>query len=383
MGRACATMAMTLLVACTTHTSPPSVVTAPKAAATHGATARLDRLRRAVNVTRWFWLPENGGGPAHFAGYLDDAELSALRRAGFGAVRLVVAPKLFLQPDAPGSLRPEIRFLDAAIDRILARDLAVVLDIQDDDKAAWETQPAYVSAMLAFWTALGARYAARDPERLFFEIVNEPRFEGRGAEWEAMQARFVAAIRGVAPSHTLIVTGSGWGGIEGLLALRPLGDPNLVYSFHFYEPFPFTHQGATWADPALADLHGVPYPTSPAACDAAIAGAATDAARGTIRKYCTEGWSAATVHQRLTRVKEWAARHRVQVWMGEFGAYCKGVDPAGRVAWIRDTASAADALGIGWALWGYDDCFGLGRRREGDRTVVDAAGARALGLDFR
>lgn len=381
MGRACAVIAMTLLVACTTHTMPRPAATsvAPKDV----APARLERLRRAVNVTRWFWLPENGGSPAHFSGYLGDAELASLRQAGILTVRLVVAPNLFLRPEAPSTPKPEIRFLDEAVDRILAHDLAVVLDLQDDDKAAWEARPAYVSAMLAFWTALATRYRGKDPGRMFFEILNEPRFEGRGGDWSAIQARFALALRGAAPSHTLIVTGSAWGGIDGLLALAPLPDANVVYSFHFYEPFPFTHQGATWADPGLADLHGVPYPVAGAACEGAIAQAKTEDARGTLRKYCAEAWSAETIRERLVRVRDWASRHHVHVWMGEFGAYCKDVDPSARVAWIRDTASAADALGIGWALWGYDDCFGLGRRREGDRTLIDAPVAQALGLRFR
>ncbi len=382
MGWLRATMAMTLLVACTTHPTPVNAPAGPPTPASVPS-ARLERLRRAVNVTRWFWLPENGGSPAHFAGYLGAPELASLRQAGILTVRLVVAPKLLLRLDAPGTPKPEIQLLDAAIDRILAQDLGVVLDLQDDDKAAWETKPDYVTAMLSFWTALATRYAAKDPERMFFEILNEPRFEGRGSDWSAIQARFVTTLRGAAPSHTLIVTGSAWGGIDGLLALAPVADANVVYSFHFYEPFPFTHQGATWADPGLADLHGVPYPVTGAACEAAVAQAKTEAARGTLRKYCAEGWSAEKIRDRLTRVRDWAALHHVHVWMGEFGAYCKDVDPSARVAWIRDTASAADALGIGWALWGYDDCFGLGRKREGERTVIDAPVARALGLGFR
>lgn len=372
-------MAMALLVACTLHTN----ARAPQAAPREVPPARVERLRRAVNVTRWFWLPENGGSPAHFAGYLGDAELASLRRAGIRTVRLVVAPGLLLRPETPSAPKPEIRFLDDAIDRIVAQDLGVVLDLQDDDKTAWETRPAYVSTMLAFWTSLAARYAGRDPDRVFFEILNEPRFEGRGGDWSAIQARFVTALRAAAPAHTLIVTGSGWGGIDGLLALTPVADPNVIYSFHFYEPFPFTHQGATWADPGLADLQGVPYPAAPEACEGAIARAKTETARGTMRKYCAEGWSAVTLRERLTRVRDWAARHHTQVWMGEFGAYCKGTESAARVAWIRDAALAADALGIGWALWGYDDCFGLGRRREGERVVIDAPVAEALGLGLR
>jgi hypothetical protein len=344
--------------------------------------ARLLRLHHAVNVTRWFWLPEGGGGAQHFQSYLGDAELAALRTAGAGAVRLVVAPSLFLQRERPSEPKADIAFLDAAIDRILAQDLAVVLELQDDDKSAWEERPGYVATVMAFWGALAARYRDRDANRLFFEVVNEPRFAKRGNDWRAIQATWVRTMRAVVPEHTLVLTGNEWGGVEGLLALPPEADPNVVYSFHFYEPFTFTHQGATWADPALALLAKVPYPARGAACEAAVAEAKTEAAKGTVRQYCVEGWSKGRVEERLRAVATWATRHRVHVWMGEFGAYCKSAIPAERIAWIRDTAAAADALGIGWALWGYDDCFGLGRRKDGERVVLDRAVADAVGFRF-
>ena len=43
----------------------------------------------------------------------------------------------------------------------------------------------------------------------------------------------------------MVLTGSNWGGIDGLSALHPVTDPpvtdpNVIYSFHFYEPSELT-----------------------------------------------------------------------------------------------------------------------------------------------
>src|SRR5437868_2469280 len=70
-------------------------------------------------------------------------------------------------------------------------------------------------------------------------------------------------IRSVAPNHTIIACGARWSGLEDLLPLQPLALANIIYTFHDYEPFAFTHQGATWTDPTVQPLRNVPYPSTP------------------------------------------------------------------------------------------------------------------------
>src|SRR6476660_10535179 len=65
--------------------------------------------------------------------------------------------------------------------------------------------------------------------------------------WYGIQAKLIAAIRSGAPEHTIIASGHRWSGLYELLSLQAYSDPNIIYNFHFYEPFTFTHQGATWA----------------------------------------------------------------------------------------------------------------------------------------
>lgn len=158
---------------------------------------------------------------------------------------------MFFQVDKPTELNPDtIPQLDRAIDQILVHDLAVVFDMHDEDKDIWERDPNYVDHFLIFWPTLAKRYANRDIERVFFEIVNEPRFENRPTVWRKIQQRWIDAMRAVVPNHTLIVTGSDWGGLSSLEKFEPYDDRNLVYSFHFYDPMEFTHQAANWAGPA-------------------------------------------------------------------------------------------------------------------------------------
>src|SRR6201747_3019044 len=56
---------------------------------------RLAVLRQGVNLTNWFRYPASLD-PAAIGGYLPDAAIGDLRRAGFSFVRLAVQPELLM-----------------------------------------------------------------------------------------------------------------------------------------------------------------------------------------------------------------------------------------------------------------------------------------------
>ena len=355
----------------------------PEPASNGVPAARLERLSKAVNITRWFWFPESNG-PDYFENYMTDADLGLIHDMGVLSVRLVISPTFFYQPETPATLNPNmIGFLDKAIDRLLAHDLAVVVDMHDQDKDAWEHNSNYVDGFMVFWQTLARHYAERNPndiDRIYFEIVNEPVFQGAEAKWAEIQTRWVAAMREAVPQHTLIVTGPNWGGIAGLTQLKPLADKNVVYSFHFYDPMQFTHQGATWAGPGLDSLKDLPYPASPERCEPLLTATKDSSLRTTIRNYCYTYVNARRLKTAMADAANWATANQTHLWLGEFGVYCPVAPVQDRAQWIEDVRTAAESLKIGWSLWGYDECFGLQRKLTNGKVEVDASVVKALGL---
>src|ERR1019366_7906355 len=128
-----------------------------------------------------------------------------------------------------------------------ADGLAVQIDLHPEDgyKQQLRTSDDQVDRLTMLWRKLAAHYASRDPERVFFEILNEPEVSDP-SRWSGIQARVAAAIREAAPRHTIIATGPNYSDIQDLLTLQPLADGNTIYNFHFYDPHAFTHQGANW-----------------------------------------------------------------------------------------------------------------------------------------
>ncbi len=77
---------------------------------------------------------------------------------------------------------------------------------------------------------------------------------------------------------------------------------------------------------------------------------------------------------------EWGASNHVPLYCGEFGVFPAHSRPEHRANWFRDFGQVLAENRIGWAVWGWDEGFGLARRKVDGKVVVDSVVAQALGL---
>ena len=303
----------------------------------------LAPLARGMNLSRWFRYPAQDS-EHHYRTFITGADLDLLVSLGVTSVRLAVEPQ-YLHP----------QWLDDALARLTSRGLVVVLDYHDESRAI-ESGPAAVEALERAWAALAARLArTTSPDQVLLEIFNEPVFDKHPAAWFTIRQRLATVIRSAAPRHTVVAGGPNWSSLDGLLRSQPLADDNVLYTFHFYEPFEFTHQGAPWVEGPVGRTSGVRYPASPS--------------------------QPRQVEQRLAAAAEWARQHGVPVWAGEFGAYPVAAPRLDRLRWLYDVRTTLERYGIGWCLWSYDESLGLDRQVDEEGGVtIDGDSARALGL---
>lgn len=251
---------------------------------------------------------------------------------------------------------------------------------------------------------------ASDPGMLALEPMNEPQSTCRakfGPDWTAYQEDMVARIRRIAPELSILLTGGCWSNIEGIVLLNSdlLRDRRNLVSVHFYYPFLFTHQGATWTMPYLAGTIGVPYPASAGSLDETLSltrerfktlalprgvdrFGARQKAETEIARYFREAQGSGQVEEWMNQVADWQKRERVdsdRIVFTEFGAMKQQIDGvvidrASRARWLRDTSAAIESHGWGWTAYVLlDDPFGL-YARPTDR-YPDPALLRALRLD--
>lgn len=339
--------------------------------------ARLARLARGVNIPHWFWYPQDSS-PAGHDRYITAADVAALKDAGFTHVRVPVEPA-WLWDDTTDSLRTDrLHEYRRALDRFTSQGLGVIVDVHPS-QTPWlaKLDDAALAEFDKFWRALAAALAASDPELVFLELMNEPHDLQDPALWNAAQARFLATVRAAAPRHTIICTGDSWGGIDGLLRCTPVADDNTVYSFHFYEPHNFTHQGATWGFDAWKDMSGVPYPATPESLHQAAAGWTSKRAREALEWSAkNDPWTKDAIAARIDPAAAWGRQHKVPLYCGEFGVYRLKAAKDDRARWLSDVVTALEGRAIGWAMWDYAGGFALVQGKPGERTFdPDTLGA--------
>ncbi len=350
------------------------------------AFARAAHLKRGINASMWFAQSTGNYTDAHLEKYIDAADFALIAKLGFDNVRLSVdaAPLTAWPHDKDGLNANFVAHLDRAVDGMVADGLAVQIDLHPEEpfKLALRTGTEGVERTAMLWQKLAAHYANRDPEMVFFEIMNEPEV-GDQYRWAGIQARVAAAIREVAPRHTIIATGPNYSDLYDLLTQQPLSDGNVIYNFHFYNPHEFTHQGAGWGAPWWSYTHNIPYPATEASMQDALKQVPDAPNRALLERYWLDHWDAHRIKLLMDEAAAWGKSNHVPLICNEFGVFRDHSDPQSRANWIRDVRTALEADGIGWTMWDYRANFGVVTKEEGQPAQVDENTAEALGLKVR
>jgi aryl-phospho-beta-D-glucosidase BglC (GH1 family) len=363
-------------------------LTLPIAAQDHTADARTafvraQHLRRGINASEWFAQSASDYTAARTDRYIDAQDITLMAKLGFDHVRLSIDPvPLESRPVGKDGLNAEfVGRLDKVVDAMLANGLAVIVDVHPEEsyKQPLNAGDDAVDRLTMTWRRLAAHYATRDPERVFFEILNEP--EVRDAyRWAGIQQRIAAVIRGVAPKNTLIAAGPNYSDIVDLLAMHPLSDGNVIYNFHFYDPHEFTHQGASWGELWWSYTHGIPYPAPESTMQELLKQVPEAASRYKLETYWLDRWDGHRIRLLIDEAAAWGRENNVPLTCNEFGAYRQFADPVSRMNWIRDVRTALEADGVGWTMWDYRGGFGVVWKEDGQPARVDEQVVEALGL---
>ena len=357
-----------------------------RSAGTQTAFKRQQHLRHGINASEWFAQHAYDYSAAFTNRYTDDGDIALMAKLGFDNVRLSIDPvPLEKEPHNKEGLNAEfLGRLDHAVDAMLAQGLAVQIDIhpEPDYKRQVRESNEGVDRFVMMWRRLAAHYANRDPELVFFEIMNEPEVSDP-YRWAGIQSRAAAAVREAAPNNTIIATGPNWSNIASLLTLHPLQDGNVIYTFHFYEPEDFTHQGAGWGTMWHIYTHGVPYPPTDSSMQELLKQVPDPHDRYAFEHYWLDHWDAHRIRLMIDAAAAWGKENNVPLICNEFGVYRNFSQPESRMNWIHDVRMALEADSIGWTMWDYRGGFGVVYKNDGQPARVGQPVVEALGLKSR
>ncbi len=308
-----------------------AAITAVPAGDTPGAAddafAYNRRLGRGVNLGNMLEAPQEGAWGLK----LEADFIPKIKKAGFDSVRIPIRWSAHAQAQPLYTIDPAfLARVDQAVRQALDNNLVAVINIhhyEEMDKEPEKNLP----RLVGLWRQIATHY--RDlPDRVYFELLNEPHDKLTDELWQQVFPQVLAAVRESNPKRPVIIGPGHWNNVNNLPKLRlPENDRMLIGTFHYYLPFEFTHQGADWVQGSAKWL-GRTWESKPQELEA--------------------------LRKDFAKAAEWGRQHNRPLYVGEFGAYSKA-DMASRARWTRAVVAEAAKHGMSTAYWEFGSGFGV------------------------
>jgi endoglucanase len=270
---------------------------------------------------------------------LSDELFDKAKEGGFATIRLPVRWSNYAQTSAPFTIDAAFfQRVDYAINSALSRGMNIVVNMHHYRQLCGEKldngEPNVAASLvddryIAMWSQIATRYKNQPNDRVLFEPYNEPNTNCNGARWNTLSKRALDEIRKTNPNRFLVIGPASYNSAYALKDFAAPDDARVIITFHNYDPFQFTHQGAAWADNSSNWL-------------------------GTT---CCSATQIADITRPMDVAKQWAGT-RWPLWLGEFGSYEKA--PAdSRIRFTRLMRDEAEKRGIAWSYWEMASGFGI------------------------
>jgi endoglucanase len=334
---------------------------------------------KGVNFSTWFESFSSRSIPVTRYSEQDFRDVKSI---GVDVIRLPIhmhnmtggAPGYILDPLFLG-------FLDQAVDWAEKYEIYLILDNHSFDPVA-PTDPDIDKILIPVWTQLANRYKSRS-SYVLYEVLNEPH-DIDAKIWGSIQGRVIEAIRATGDKHSIIVGGVSYNSIDELFNIPAYPDDNIIYTFHFYDPYLFTHQGETWGSPPnLRTLRNMPFPFDAHEIPPVPAALRGTWIEGSIRhSYKKDATVEALAKQIDKTVRFSRERGGVPLFCGEFGVFIINSLREDRVRWYESATKLLDARGIARTSWDYFGGFGVFKTGKGGSfdSDLDIDIIKALGF---
>jgi len=204
----------------------------------------------------------------------------------------------------------------------------------DPAPAGRDSMERALEAAVHHWSHLARRYRDIPPERVSFDLFNEPPFMPDQSRYVEVANALVAAIRAENPARTIFADGADIGQTP-VMGLANLG---LVQSTRGYLPKMVSHYTATWVP--KNEFESFEKPEWPMV-----------AADGTL-------WNRDRLRAELIDKWEPLVALGVPVHVGEWGCFTK-TPHAAMLGWMTDLLALWKEAGWGWSMWNLRGGFGI------------------------
>jgi len=332
---------------------------------------------RGFNFSKWFESRTFKDIDFKKFGERDFIDVKSL---GADVIRLPVAFHNFVLDEKTHTLEPELlKYLDAACDWAEKHQVYLIIDNHSFHPIN-PTDDNIDKILIPVWEQIAQHFKDRG-KYVLYEVLNEP--HGITDErWGEIQQKAVEAIRKFDKGRQIIVGGTNYNSIEKLFQIPVYSDKNLIYTFHFYDPHLFTHQGATWNKPSLDPLSNLPFP-APANFIPKVHETFKDTwVEDSLKRYEQDS-KLAKLSETLERAVSFSKERKVPVFCGEFGVFMKQSPKEDRVTWYKFVCGELVKKNIPWICWDYFGGFGVFKTQfrgsfpaDLDKEIIQAIGLK-------
>jgi endoglucanase len=299
-------------------------------------------LGRGVNLGNALEAPDVG----QWGLTLKEEYFQKIKEAGFNSVRIPIRWSAHALKEAPFTLDAAfVKYVDGVVAQSLRQGLVTVINLHHYDQLYTDPDK-HMARFIALWKQIAEHFRDR-PDRLYFELLNEPNSKLNAERWNRTIPQLLEVIRPSNPERMVIVGPGQWNQINLLDKLSlPENDRRLIVTIHYYSPFEFTHQGASWAR-------------------------GSDKWIG--RKWTSSEKELQNLGKDFAKAAAWAKKNARPIYLGEFGSY-EAADMESRSRWTHAVAHEAEKHGWSWAYWEFAAGFGLYDRNASAwrRPLLDA-----------
>ena len=316
-------------------------------------------LGKGTNLAHWLSQSSRRGEARRL--FIQEKDFAYIAELGFEHIRLPIDEEQMW--DEQGKRHDEaFEIMENCIRWSIKNNLRIILDLHilrshhfnAEEKPLW-TDPAEQEKFCDLWRDLSAALTEYPLSMLAYELMNEAVADDP-EDWNRLLARCFSAIRETEPERLIVIGSNRWQSASTFDELKVPDDPNIILSYHFYEPFLLTHFHASWT--GLRDYAGpVHYP------GIILTREEFDALPEDQKEEAEEWIGREFNKQVMTDMMEQPFRKarelNLPLYCGEYGVI-KGAPDPDRLRWYRDMMDIFEEHQLGSAIWNYkSDNFGL------------------------
>ena len=286
-------------------------------------------------------------------------------KLGFTSVRLPVAFDNFLVSSTNTINKDLINELVEIYDYVEKRNMNLIITYHYGTLFKKENKVKEVERIADMWSQIIFDFKGRGYDRLYFGLYNEPRVSVE--DWRYAKNHLMKILRPKDLDRYWIIGSTNYNGIDAMVHLKKVPNDNkIIYTFHFYQPYIFTHQGASW-DPDKTYLKVLPYPYTTNEMPAKPNRSMTRDMEYNYEHY-SEKASQNFIAQRLKIVYDWMIENQVPVICTETGTIAS-VPKQYRDSYFKDVFYVMNWYGIPAMIWDLDQTFKI---VEGDNIPLNS-----------